>query len=78
MALDPRIKKALNDFHKSQPALNVSEMPFEHRGIMLGDIIDEMMANIAVLAAKLDVDTGVTSTDYTAESVGNDDPDQLG
>jgi hypothetical protein len=68
MALDPRIKKALNEFHKTQPALNLSDMPVGQRGILLGDIIDELYNDMAVIAAKLDSDTGVADEDYVEVS----------
>lgn len=72
MALDPRIKQALNDFHKTQPALNLSDLPYGQRGILLGDILDEIIANVAKVAQKLDLELSLTANDYEAESTGND------
>lgn len=78
MALDPRIKKALNEFHKSQPALNIDGLPAGKRGILLGDILEDIISDIKTLAAKLDVDSGVAKTDYAATAAANDPASELG
>jgi hypothetical protein len=71
MALDSRIKKALNDLSRTQPAMRVAGAPGEQR-ILLGDILDEMISNTETVAKKLDLDTGVTDTDFEALSTGDD------
>ena len=40
MALDPKIKKALNDFALQQPALNIPGVPYPQSAIKLGDLIE--------------------------------------
>ena len=40
MALDPKIKKALNDFALQQPALNLAGVPYPQSAIRLGDLIE--------------------------------------
>lgn len=41
MALDPKVKKLLNDFSKSQPALQLTGEPAATAGIQLGDLLEE-------------------------------------
>jgi hypothetical protein len=78
MALDAKIKKALNDFHKSQPALNIDGLPSGKRGIMLGDIIDNIMEDLIKISAKMDLDVGIADTNYEAAVVENDTTGFLG
>jgi len=40
VALDPKIKKALNDFALQQPALNLPGVPYPQSAIKLGDLIE--------------------------------------
>lgn len=78
MALDAKTKAALNAFHKTQPALNIDGLPSTKRGILLGDLIDALMKDVEMLAAKLDVDTGVTDEDYHVIPDTNDVVPKLG
>jgi len=41
MALDPKVKKLLNDFSKSQPALQLVGEPAATAGVQLGDLLEE-------------------------------------
>lgn len=62
MALDAKTKQLLNDFSKSQIALNDISKPAATSGIQLGDLIDEAMnAQIeADLSDKADKPTTIT------------------
>lgn len=42
--LTPEVKKLLNDFSKSQPALNLPGLPADQAGIKLGDLIEAAAA----------------------------------
>lgn len=42
--LTPEVKKLLNDFSKSQPALNLPGRPADQAGIKLGDLIEAAAA----------------------------------
>jgi hypothetical protein len=42
--LTPEVKKLLNDFSKSQPALNLPGLPADQSGIKLGDLIEAAAA----------------------------------
>jgi len=42
--LSPEVKKLLNDFSKSQPALNLPGLPADQAGIKLGDLIEAAAA----------------------------------
>lgn len=47
MALDPKVQKLLNDFSKSQPALNLAGVPASKSGVKLGDLIAAAAAGAA-------------------------------
>jgi S1-C subfamily serine protease len=54
--LTPEVKKLLNDFSKSQPALNLPGLPADKSGIKLGDLIEaaaagEVAGEAAAIAA---------------------------
>ena len=54
--LSPEVKKLLNDFSKSQPALNLPGLPADQAGIKLGDLIEaaaagEVAGEAAAIAA---------------------------
>lgn len=53
MALDAKVQKLLNDFSKSQPALNLKGVPAAKSGVKLGDLIAASMdaANSSYTAA---------------------------
>lgn len=53
MALDPKVKQLLNDFSKSQPALNLEGKPAAESGIPLGDLIDAGGTDNAALAQEI-------------------------
>lgn len=42
--LTPEVKKLLNDFSKSQPALNLPGLPADQSGVKLGDLIEAAAA----------------------------------
>lgn len=42
--LSPEVKKLLNDFSKSQPALNLPGVPAPEAGIQLGDLLEAAAA----------------------------------
>jgi hypothetical protein len=50
MKLLANIKTLLNDFSKSQPALNVPGLPADKSGIKMGDLFDSAMASLKVTA----------------------------
>lgn len=78
MALDAKVKRALNDFHKTQPALNIDGQPNGHRGIMLGDLLDALFVAVEILTAKLDLDIGVADENYADIGVNDDESVKLG
>lgn len=64
-------KELLNKFSDTQPALQLPGRPSSQASMKIGDILDsalakveEALADLAALTAKLDTDTGVTDTDY--------------
>jgi hypothetical protein len=59
--MDPVVKKLLNDFHKTQPALNIPGKPFPEGGVKLGDLIASLEATVAAQAALIaDLEARVT------------------
>ena len=71
MALDPKVKQLLNDFAKSQPALNLEGEPANESGILLGDLIDAggnpVAAAVAALASSTSANlAGADSVDQAA------------
>ena len=45
--LDPRIQRLLNDFSKSQPALQLVGVPASRAGVQLGDLLAQALADSA-------------------------------
>lgn len=71
MALDPKIKQLLNDFSKSQPALNLPGEPADASGVLLGDLIDAggnpVAASVAAFAPATSADlTGADTVDQAS------------
>lgn len=65
MALDPKTKQLLNDFSKSQPALNQPGEPADSSGVLLGDLIEAGGNPVAASVAALGALAPVTATDGT-------------
>lgn len=65
--MDARVQKLLNDFSKSQPALNLPGVPAAEAAIQLGDLIASGSNPVAAVVAAL---SPATSADLTgADSV---------
>jgi hypothetical protein len=60
--MDATIKKLLNDFSKSQPALNLPGVPAAVSGIQLGDLIDAGSNPVAATVAAFSPATSASLT----------------
>jgi hypothetical protein len=71
MALDAKVKKLLNDFSKSQPALNETGKPAAISGLKIGDLIEEAMDaadSAAAAAAAAEAYAATTPADWAGSA----------